>query len=112
MNKSFFLAILLVILLLSACSSSDDACEDITLATEQIQACQALHHQIIKTKGQPLLRTELERRYQQDCIDMRYYRDEQQVAICGNKKKIEQREEELIEKIVENEAKAGEVKGK
>ncbi len=77
-------------LVLVGCSSSDDICEDITLASEQIQQCQVLHRQIINAKGQPLIRTELERRYQQDCIDVRYYRDEKQLAICGNKHKAEE----------------------
>ncbi len=75
---------------LIGCSSSNNTCEDITLASEQIQQCQALHRQIVKTKETPLIRTELERRYQQDCIDIRYYRDEKQVAICGNKQRYEQ----------------------
>ncbi len=78
------------VLVLASCSSSDDACEDITLASEQIQQCQVLHRQIINAKGQPLVRTELERRYQQDCIDVRYYRDDKQLAICGNKHKAEE----------------------
>lgn len=76
-------------LLLAGCSSHDDACEDITLASEQIQQCQILQRQIVNAKGKPLIRTELERRYQQDCIDIRYYRDEKQLAICGNKHKSE-----------------------
>lgn len=75
---------------LAGCSSNNDACEDVTLASEQVQQCQALQRQIVNTKGQPLIRTELERRYQQDCIDIRYYRDEKQLAICGNKHKSEQ----------------------
>jgi len=77
-------------LVLTACSSNDNACEDITLASEQIQQCQALHRQIVNAKGKTLIRTELERRYQQDCIDVRYYRDEKQLAICGNKHKTEE----------------------
>jgi hypothetical protein len=44
----------------------------------------------VSAKGQPLVRTELERRYQQDCIDIRYYRDEKQLAICGNKHRTEE----------------------
>jgi hypothetical protein len=72
------------------CSSSNDVCEDVTLASEQIQQCQILQRQIVNAKGQPLIRTELERRYQQDCIDVRYYRDEKQQAICGNKHKTEE----------------------
>ncbi len=88
MNKTAFSAPL-VALLLASCSSSDNACEDITLASEQIQQCQALHRQITNAKGQPLIRTELERRYQKDCIDIRYYRDDQQLAKCGNKQRVE-----------------------
>ncbi|MEY8216478.1 MAG: hypothetical protein RPR97_18590 [Colwellia sp.] len=94
-SLSFGLAITL-----SSCSHSGNTCEYITLATEQIQQCQALHRQIINAKGKPLIRTELERRYQQDCIDIRYYRDEKQLAICGNKHKIKE-----IHKTVQEEAK-------
>lgn len=89
MIKPFFLAAFSVTVL-AACSSSENTCEDITLASEQIQQCQALHRKIINAKGQPIIRTELERRYQNDCIDIRYYRDDQQAAICGNKHKAKE----------------------
>jgi len=89
MKYTSLLAVCLVGIL-AGCSSKDKACEDITLASEQIQQCQALHRQIINVKGKPLIRTELERRYQQDCIDIRYYRDEKQSAICGNKHRVEE----------------------
>jgi len=89
MKYTSFLAACIAIVL-TGCSSNDDACEDITLASEQIQQCQALHRQIINAKGKPLKRTELERRYEQDCIDIRYYRDEKQSAICGNKDRVEE----------------------
>jgi hypothetical protein len=82
-------------LVFAGCSSNDDACEDITLASEQVQQCQILHRQIVSAKGQPLVRTELERRYQQDCIDIRYYRDEKQLAICGNKHRSEEIKESM-----------------
>ncbi|TWX72694.1 hypothetical protein [Colwellia sp. C1TZA3] len=72
----------------SACSSNNSACEDVTLAAEQVQQCQSLHQQIINTKNKPLIRTELERRYQQDCIDIRYYRDDKQAGVCGNKTEV------------------------
>jgi len=84
--------------LLSACASHESVCEDITLASEQIQECQALHRQIINAKNQPIIRTELDRRYQQDCVEMRYYRDEHQQAICGNKKNIKEMTKSLDEK--------------
>ena len=87
MQKIYFIALLIPIIL-GGCTSSDDVCEDITLAAEQIHTCQALQHRITIAKEKPIVRTELERRYQQDCIDIRYYRDSQQNAICGNKHKL------------------------
>ncbi|PHR80950.1 MAG: hypothetical protein COA59_16765 [Colwellia sp.] len=88
MKYPFLLATFIAIVL-TGCSSHDNTCEDITLASEQIQQCQALQRQIINAKGKLIIRTELERRYQQDCIDIRYYRDEKQSAICGNKHRVE-----------------------
>ena len=72
MNKSL-LIVPSLIMMLSACATQEKACEDITLVSEQIQQCQALQRQIAMAKGKPILRTELERRYQQDCVDIRYY---------------------------------------
>ncbi len=90
MPKLFFITLPITLTLtLAGCTSSDEVCEDVTLAAEQIQACQALKRQITRVNGQSIiLRTELERRYQQDCINIRYYRDDQQTAICGNKHKL------------------------
>ncbi len=85
------------LVLLSACATQENACEDITLATEQIQACQSLQRQIVNAKERPLIRTELERRYQTDCIDIRYYRQGHQEAICGNKENIEKANQAVIE---------------
>jgi len=73
---------------ITGCSTTENACEDITIASEQIQMCHSLQRQIAGAKGKPIKRTELERRYQVDCIDIRYYRDDKQPAICGNKQKI------------------------
>lgn len=94
--KSYAFLTLSLITLLTGCSSNKNICEDVTLASEQIQQCQALHRQIVDAKGKTLIRTELERRYQQDCIDVRYYRDEKQLAICGNKHKREEIKENMI----------------
>ncbi len=93
MNKLFL--VVSVITLLASCSSVDNACEDVTLASEQIQECQALHKQIINAKS-IIVRTELDRRYQQDCIDIRFYRDKHQAAICGNKHKVKEVRESAI----------------
>ncbi len=83
-----FITVISGLLLFSACSSNTNSCEDVTLASEQVQQCQSLHKQIINAKNKPIMRTELERRYQQDCIDIRYYRDDKQAGICGNKAEV------------------------
>jgi len=88
--KPIYLFTTLMFLTLVGCSTIENACEDITLASEQIQECQSLQRQITNSKNQPIKRTELERRFQVDCIDIRYYRDDKQVAICGNKHQIEE----------------------
>lgn len=77
---------LYIVLVLSACANKEQACEDVILAAEQQQQCVALQRQIAKAKDKPILRTELERRYQADCVDIRYYRDDKDIAVCGNKK--------------------------
>ncbi|REL31705.1 hypothetical protein [Thalassotalea euphylliae] len=84
-----------VLTLLSGCAANENACEDVTLAAEQVQQCQVLQRQITQAKDRPILRTELERRYEQDCVQVRYYRDDKQPAICGNKDKLEQAKEVL-----------------
>lgn len=87
MTKMLMVAVCSVVGL-TACATQENACEDVTIASEQIQACEQLQRQITNAKGKPVIRTELERRYQQDCIDIRYYRDDKQAAICGNKERI------------------------
>jgi len=81
--KHFVYLNVMVSLALSSCAFNDSVCEDITLASEQVQACDVLQKQIRNTKDKPLIRTELERRYQKNCIDIRYYRDDQEAAKCG-----------------------------
>lgn len=75
-------------LLFMGCAAKEQACEDVTMVSEQAKQCQALQRQISNAKGKPIIRTELERRYQQDCIDVRYYRDDHQEAICANKESV------------------------
>ncbi|REL28329.1 hypothetical protein DXX93_18310 [Thalassotalea euphylliae] len=82
-------------ILLLGCAANENACEDVTLAAEQVQQCQVLQRQITQAKDRPILRTELERRYEQDCVQIRYYRDDKQAAICGNKDQLEQAAEAL-----------------
>jgi len=78
------------VIAITGCATQENACEDITLISEQIQECQSLQRQITNAKDRPIIRTELERQYQSNCIDIRYYRDDKQPAICGNKESIDQ----------------------
>jgi hypothetical protein len=87
--KPIYIFSALTVLTLNGCSSMENSCEDITVASEQIHECQTLQRQIAYSKNKPLVRTELERRYQADCIDIRYYRDDKQAAICGNKHEMD-----------------------
>ena len=82
---------------LSGCASQKNTCEDIRVAKEQIKQCQILQNQITQAVGKPIVRTELERRFQESCVDIRYYRDEHQDAICGNKEEMKK-----IEKTISN----------
>jgi hypothetical protein len=81
---------IVTLMTLSGCSSTEVACENVTTASEQVQACQSLQRQITNAKDRPIMRTELERRYQVDCVDIRYYRDDKQESICGNKHEVEE----------------------
>lgn len=75
---------------LSGCVIAENPCENIVISNEQIQECQSLQRQIEQLSNHPILRGELERRYQQDCVEIRYYRDDKQDAVCQNKEEIEE----------------------
>lgn len=75
------------IFLLNACSIVGDECEDVVAVAEQNQQCLTLQKRIHNNKQQPIALKELERRYEADCVDHRYYRDKQKSTICENNKK-------------------------
>ena len=97
--KPIYLFSTLALMTIAGCSVTENACEDITLASEQIQECESLQRQITNTKDRPIIRTELERRYQVNCIDIRYYRDDKQKAICGNKQNMDEAVEVIKEEL-------------
>ncbi|OUS32844.1 hypothetical protein A9Q98_00510 [Thalassotalea sp. 42_200_T64] len=67
----------------------EDPCEKITFSAEQQAECASLQRQIVNAKGQPIKRTELERRYELDCVNLRYYRDDITNERCENKASVE-----------------------
>lgn len=86
--KATFALYPLLLVLMFGCATMESSCENITTASEQIKDCQVLQRQMTNAKDRPLIRTELERRYQVNCVDIRYYRDDKQEAMCGNKHKV------------------------
>lgn len=72
-------------------SFQGDPCEDLLEIREQEAECLSLRKQIeqMKSKGNPITRTELQRRYEEDCSNLRYYRDEKEDARCGSKANID-----------------------
>lgn len=85
-----------VLFLTVGCANQQPPCEDVVVAKEQLQQCQQLQKQINAAKDKPIIRTELERRYQQECVEIRYYREQHQSAVCGNKEKIKALTKEAI----------------
>lgn len=84
---------------LSACAVQEQACQDINEITEQAQECKLLQRQLNQSKDQPLVLAELERRYQTNCIDVHFYREDRQIAICDNKQEIEGAIKEYEDKL-------------
>lgn len=95
MNKNLLLSALGAIVM-SGCASQENACRDITEISEKAQQCESLRKEIDASKNSPLKLSELDRRYQLECVDMLYYRSDRQEAVCDNKEQIEAiiREEE------------------
>ncbi|NMP15818.1 hypothetical protein [Thalassotalea sp. Y01] len=68
---------------------SEDPCEDIVFTSEQREQCAQLQRQIVNAKNNPIKRTELERRYEQDCVNIRYYRDDKTDERCNNQTSVD-----------------------
>lgn len=80
----------------------EDPCEDITFSSEQQAECAQLQRRIVNAKGNPIKRTELERRYEQDCVNLRYYRDDQTQKRCENKESVDKWIKEEKDEIARN----------
>lgn len=80
----------------------DDPCEDITFSSEQQAECAQLQRRIVNAKGNPIKRTELERRYEQDCVNLRFYRDDQTQIRCENQASVDKWMKEEKSEIARN----------
>ncbi|MEW6999688.1 hypothetical protein AADZ86_18505 [Colwelliaceae bacterium BS250] len=75
-----------------------DPCEKIVFSSEQQSECSNLQRQIVNAKNEPIKRTELQRRYELDCVDLRYYRDDMTLERCENKEN-----KENVDQLIKNE---------
>lgn len=64
-----------------------EQCESLSEISKQQQQCSLLKKKITENTNKPLLKSELERRYQADCVDIRYYRDDKKIDTCEDKSK-------------------------
>ncbi|WP_068544799.1 hypothetical protein [Thalassotalea crassostreae] len=64
---------------------SEDPCEEIQFTADQQHQCTQLQREIVRAKDSPIIRTELERRFEQDCTNIRYYRDDKTDDRCIHK---------------------------
>ncbi|MCU7554207.1 hypothetical protein OCL06_06325 [Alteromonas sp. ASW11-19] len=78
-------------LVLAACSSAPP-CEDILEVNHQLKTCQSLA-KIMTDNRYPQQALTARKRYQQECEDMRYYRDGYDTICKGNQPAIGQRQE-------------------
>ncbi|TRX53488.1 hypothetical protein [Thalassomonas sp. M1454] len=66
-----------------------DPCDEITFSSEQQAECSQLQRQIVNAKNEPIKRTELQRRYELDCVNLRYYRDDMSSDRCENPESVD-----------------------
>jgi hypothetical protein len=76
---------------LTSCSSTD-ICEDILEVQRQEKACQELS-QIMRNNRYPQQALTARKRYETECTDLRYYRDEYDTICKGKQKPIGQRQD-------------------
>ena len=92
-------AISTVLLTQAGCAfMQPDPCEEIVFSSEQQAECSNLQRQIVNAKNKPIIRTELQRRYELDCVDLRYYRDDMTLERCENKEN-----KENVEQLIKDE---------
>jgi type IV pilus biogenesis protein CpaD/CtpE len=72
---------------LSACASKDKPCEEILEVKHQIQQCEQWR-KIMINNNYPQQAMTAKKRYEQECQDLRYYRDDYDTICKGNETAI------------------------
>lgn len=93
MNKAFT-PFVLALLIIGCSSNQEPACEDIVEVNRQQQECQRLKD-IMNSKGYPQRSSEARKRFEEECINFRFYRDTFEDTICTahEKKELERKEQ-------------------
>lgn len=91
MTKAATLATLALCYALSACSATPP-CEDILEVKQQKQTCAQLSR-IMQDNKHPQQALTARKRYQTECQDLRYYRDDYDTICKGNRKPIGQKQD-------------------
>lgn len=86
MKKTLFIAISFPIVL-QGCALNAPTCEEIIEVKRQEKLCQTLKKQM-NDKQHPQLALTARQRFQQACVDLRYYRNDYD-TICKDEKKKE-----------------------
>ncbi|GGD53230.1 hypothetical protein [Lacimicrobium alkaliphilum] len=81
------LAVTFLLPLLHACSSTDNPCEKILEVKQQEQQC-AEWRKIMMNKNHPQQALTARKRYEEACLDLRYYRDQYDTICKGNETPI------------------------
>lgn len=82
-----FYAVTFILPLLSACSSTDNPCEQILEVKQQEQQCTEWR-KIMMNKDHPQQALTAKKRYDEACLDLRYYRDQYDTICKGDETPI------------------------
>ncbi|KXI30739.1 hypothetical protein [Paraglaciecola hydrolytica] len=72
---------------LNACASKDNPCEEILEVKRQVQQCEQWR-KVMNNNNYPQQAMTAKKRYEQECQDLRYYRDDYDTICKGNETPI------------------------
>lgn len=87
MTKVNYFSVLSVLITLSGCSSIDKPCEEILEVKRQEHQCEELR-KVMNNNRYPQQALTAKIRYEEACLNLRYYRDNYDTICKGNQKPI------------------------
>ena len=87
------LAVLVIVVpALSSCASKNPPCEEIVEVNRQIRECEDLK-KVMNNKSHPQQALTARKRYEEACVNLRYYRDEYDTICKKNERAIGERKD-------------------